>query len=138
NFRHFAIFSGWIDKKENKVLKSSYSFDLLYRASRDGNTPTAFHQKCDNKGANIVVIKIKGTEQIAGGYNPFGWEGNSQWKSTKDSFMFSFVNRTNVQTAKKTCEMHIPYNYVYENDDNNDDDEVDEIEEINKRVFEKI
>ncbi|CAI2179055.1 10481_t:CDS:2, partial [Funneliformis geosporum] len=66
---------------------------------RDGNTPAAFHQKCDNNGANIVVIKINGTEQIVGGYNPFGWEGNGH-KTTKDSFIFSFVNRTNLQTAK--------------------------------------
>ncbi|CAI2166630.1 8728_t:CDS:2, partial [Funneliformis geosporum] len=41
-----------------------------------------------------------GTENIVEGYNPFGWEGNGQWKSTKDTFMFSFVNRTNLQTAK--------------------------------------
>ncbi|CAI2176282.1 10964_t:CDS:2 [Funneliformis geosporum] len=87
-----------LQKKENK---STYDFNLLYRASRDGNTPAAFHQKCDNKGANIVVIKISGTQQIVGGYNPFGWEGNSQWKSTKDSFIFSFINRTNLQTAKR-------------------------------------
>ncbi|CAI2188981.1 12259_t:CDS:2, partial [Funneliformis geosporum] len=59
--------------KENNDNKTPpYSFNLLYRASRDGNTIAAFHQTCDNKGANIVVIKIKGTEQIVGGYNPFG------------------------------------------------------------------
>ncbi|CAI2190784.1 17175_t:CDS:2, partial [Funneliformis geosporum] len=70
----------WIGKKANKT---SYGFNLLYRASRDGNTSLAFHQKCDNKGANIVVVKIKGTEQIVGGFNPFGWEGNGH-KTTKD------------------------------------------------------
>ncbi|CAI2181502.1 12270_t:CDS:2 [Funneliformis geosporum] len=86
----------WIGKKANKT---SYGFNLLYRASRDGNTSLAFHQKCDNKGANIVVVKIKGTEQIVGGFNPFGWEGND-YKFTKDSFIFSFVDRTNLQTAK--------------------------------------
>ncbi|CAI2180753.1 14061_t:CDS:2, partial [Funneliformis geosporum] len=71
-----------------------------YFVVRDGNASVAFHQECDNKGANIVVIKIKGTEQIVGGYNPFGWEGDFQWKHTLDSFVFSFVNSTNLQTAK--------------------------------------
>ncbi|CAI2186816.1 15856_t:CDS:2, partial [Funneliformis geosporum] len=59
-----AFFSSWIDKKKYNNKKKPYDFKLLYRASRDGNTAAAFHQKCDNKGANIVVVKIKGTEQI--------------------------------------------------------------------------
>ncbi|CAI2185980.1 20427_t:CDS:2, partial [Funneliformis geosporum] len=84
-----------LDVKRNMSHKSDlrnpYKFNLLYRASRDGDTPAAFHQKCDNKGANVVIIKINGTEQIVGGYNPFGWEGNNQWKSTDKSFIFSFV-----------------------------------------------
>ncbi|CAI2185010.1 1278_t:CDS:2, partial [Funneliformis geosporum] len=93
----------WIDKKENlhyEKKRIPYKFDLLYRASRDGNTPAAFHQKCDNKGATIVIVKLTNSEQIIGGYNPIGWEGNNDYKSTDDSFIFSFVNRTNLQTAK--------------------------------------
>ncbi|CAI2180071.1 7922_t:CDS:2 [Funneliformis geosporum] len=93
----------WIDKKEslhyNNEQSIPYKFDLLYRASRDGDTPAAFHQKCDNKGATIVIVKIKRTETIVGGYNPIGWEGSGS-KLTYDSFIFSFVNRTNLQTAK--------------------------------------
>jgi hypothetical protein len=40
-----------------------YNFNLLYRASGDGDTAAAFHTKCDNKGAPIVIVKIKDSEQ---------------------------------------------------------------------------
>jgi len=63
NKEHLELFRKWIDRKNGKV---NYEFKLLYRASRDGNTATVFHSKCDNKGATIVVIKIKNSEQIIG------------------------------------------------------------------------
>src|SRR5436853_395421 len=76
---HFAIFSSWIDKKEvlpYNVRNIPYRFDLLYRASMDGYTNVAFHAKCDNKGATIVVAKTKTSDQILGGYNPFSWDSS--------------------------------------------------------------
>ncbi|EXX57684.1 hypothetical protein RirG_204810 [Rhizophagus irregularis DAOM 197198w] len=56
----------------------------------------AFHAKCDNKGATIVVVKIQNLEQIVGGYNPL----TGGWSTAKDSFIFSFTDRNNLQTAK--------------------------------------
>ena len=72
----------------------------MYRASRDGNTTAAFHEKCDNKGATIVVTRIKDSEQIVGGYNPLFWSSNTSDNSTYDSFLFSFTNRSNLHSAK--------------------------------------
>ncbi|RIA88410.1 hypothetical protein C1645_877422 [Glomus cerebriforme] len=100
--QHFAIFSSLIDKKGTfnyDVKVMPYNFRLLYRASIDGNTAEAFHKKCDNKGATLVIVKFKNSEQIVGGYNPFEWD-SSGYKSTKDGFIFSFKNRMNLQTAK--------------------------------------
>ena len=57
---HFAIFASWIDKKENlhySVKNITYGFNLLYRASRDGNTAAAFHEKCDNKVLLFWLLK---------------------------------------------------------------------------------
>ncbi|GBB93254.1 hypothetical protein RclHR1_02140007 [Rhizophagus clarus] len=105
-FQHFAIFSSWIKKKENSYYRHHsvrdlpYHFNLIYRASKDGKTPEAFHNKCDNKGATIVIIKVKGSEQIIGGYNPFDWDSNRIYKCTNDSFVFSFMDRKNTKTAK--------------------------------------
>ena len=98
-FHNFtALFASWIDKKRDYSSRIiPYNFNLLYRASRDGDTIAKFHEKTDNKGANIIIAKIRGTNQIIGGYNPLDWCGRSEWKSTDDSFIFSFKNykRTN-------------------------------------------
>ncbi|GBB93255.1 hypothetical protein RclHR1_02140008 [Rhizophagus clarus] len=100
---HLVIFANWIDKRmeNNKYTKNiPYKFNLLYRVSRDGNTRKAFHGKCDNKGATIVILKVSGSEQIIGGYNPFDWDSSDSFKSTTDSFVFSFADRRNTKTAR--------------------------------------
>ncbi|GBC03011.1 hypothetical protein RclHR1_04930008 [Rhizophagus clarus] len=100
--QHFAIFASWIDKKSlhYNVKNIPYKFNLLYRRSRDGNTPQAFHNKCDNKGATIVVVKIANSKQIVGGYNPLQWNSNNQNKSTIDSFIFLFKDKNDLKTAR--------------------------------------
>src|SRR6266498_1104604 len=88
--KHITLFANWIDRKQGKV---NYEFNLLYRASRDGNTAAAFHAKCDNKGATIVIVKITNSEQIVGGYNPLFWDSSNSEKSTLGSFIFSFADK---------------------------------------------
>ncbi len=50
NRKHITLFTNWIDRKQGNF---NYEFNLLYRASRDGNTAAAFHGKCDNKVVSI-------------------------------------------------------------------------------------
>ncbi|GBB97727.1 hypothetical protein RclHR1_03050016 [Rhizophagus clarus] len=100
NQNHIAVFSNWIYRKDKFYGHIPYKFNLLYRASRDGNTTGAVHAKCDNKGATLVVIKIANSNKIAGGYNPISWDTASGWKSTRDSFIFLFTDRNNLQSAK--------------------------------------
>ncbi|RGB34120.1 hypothetical protein C1646_815568 [Rhizophagus diaphanus] len=100
---HFAIFSSWIEKEDQfyfNVKSIPYNFNLLYRASRDGDTPAAFHAKCDYKGATISVAKITNSDQIVGGYNPLYWYSGITYMSANDSFIFSFKNKNNFQSAK--------------------------------------
>ncbi|GBB87980.1 hypothetical protein RclHR1_01450008 [Rhizophagus clarus] len=94
NQDHFALFANWIDRKHRYC-----NFILLYRASRDGKTAAAFHNRCDNRGATIVVVKIKNSEQIAGGYNPLSWDSSGSNKSTKESFLFNFMDKNDFQSA---------------------------------------
>ncbi|RIA97504.1 hypothetical protein C1645_813902 [Glomus cerebriforme] len=86
--QHLNIFANWIDKIEiqnyDNVRYTPYIFNLLYRASRDGNTAAEFHKKCDKKGATMVVINIKNSNQIIGGYNPLEWNSSNTNKATKD------------------------------------------------------
>ncbi|RGB30149.1 hypothetical protein C1646_818049 [Rhizophagus diaphanus] len=103
----FAIFASWIEKKHSSYYNTTnipYKFNLIYRASRDGISGAAFHNLCDHKGPTLVIAKIANSEQIIGGYNPLDWKpilnkDNNYYKPTTDSFIFSFADRNNPQTA---------------------------------------
>ena len=56
----------WISPNNNIEIKSK----LLYRLSRDGNNYEIFHQKCDNKGPTLILIKTK-EELIIGGFTSY-------------------------------------------------------------------
>ncbi|KAG9284219.1 hypothetical protein G9A89_002028 [Geosiphon pyriformis] len=82
----------WIQgKDENTPFEDQFGndFKLLLRGSRDGFTQADFHRLCDDKGATISVIKVKGTGQIIGGYNPQSWHSMNKWLEGKGSFIFS-------------------------------------------------
>src|SRR5205814_1082496 len=106
NFNIISTISKWIDKpviiNNNKFsrireLYLPYKFELLLRGSRDGFTPKKFHELCDNKPHTVTFIKVKGAEEILGGYNPLIWKSpdRGDWGKTKDSFIFSFKNKNN-------------------------------------------
>ncbi|GBC06618.1 hypothetical protein RclHR1_06980002 [Rhizophagus clarus] len=100
NKKHITLFANWIDRKENMYTTNiSYEFNLIFRGSRDGLDPASFHNKCDNKGATIVVIKIENSNQIIGGYNPLDWSGLER-KTTPDSFIFSFTDYNNISSGQ--------------------------------------
>ncbi|RGB42628.1 hypothetical protein C1646_132838 [Rhizophagus diaphanus] len=93
--------SSWIDKTvDNKFANiSEYKFELLLRGSRDGFTPKKFHELCDGKYNTVTFIKIKGSEEIIGGYNPLIWKSSvGTWGKTKESFIFSFKGK-NIKDA---------------------------------------
>ncbi len=57
-----------IDTKYENIL-----FKLIYRATRDGDSSKIFHEKCDNIGPNITVVKT-GNGYRFGGYTRNNWE----------------------------------------------------------------
>ncbi|CAB4429978.1 unnamed protein product [Rhizophagus irregularis] len=91
-----SLVSKWVDKAEVESgfacrnCRKEYEFKLLLRGSRDGFTPDKFHSLCDNISKTVTFIKVKGTDEILGGYNPIIWETNKFRGETKDSFIFSF------------------------------------------------
>ncbi|KAG9302531.1 hypothetical protein G9A89_007235 [Geosiphon pyriformis] len=82
----------WIQgKDDNTPFRNQLGNDikLLLRGSRDGFTPADFHRLCDDKGATISVIKVKGTGQIIGGFSPQSWHSRNGYLEEKGSFIFS-------------------------------------------------
>ncbi|CAG8573575.1 4293_t:CDS:2 [Paraglomus occultum] len=88
-----AAIVNWIDSESfnNDPSSTRYALKLIYRASNDGFNDTDFHRLCDNKGPTVVVIRVKETGEILGGYNPLSWDKTNQYKATDKSFLFNLI-----------------------------------------------
>ena len=96
-YQHVELISKWIDKlviADN--VKNSYEFKLLFRGSRDGLSSDRFHEICDNKSRTVTIVKIEGSSEILGGYNPIEWKSDYIRGVTKDSFIFSFKSKESI------------------------------------------
>ena len=76
------------------LLKDEFSLTLLYRNSRDGNSSTAFHEKC-NGYSNTITLIHSNYDHIFGGFTTLDWSGNKQWKKDDDAFLFLIRSQFN-------------------------------------------
>ncbi|RHZ72451.1 hypothetical protein Glove_242g115 [Diversispora epigaea] len=99
---HVAEISSWIDRKNTTYPSTNYpyEFQLILRGSKDGFAPETFWDICHGHASTVIIIKIKGTDEIIGGYNPLMWDNNAGdvYKETNDSFIFSLKNG-NIQNS---------------------------------------
>lgn len=51
-----------------------FTWQLCYRASRDGWDASDFHNKCDNKGPTVTLVKVD--DYVFGGFIDGDWKGN--------------------------------------------------------------
>ncbi|GBC06760.1 hypothetical protein RclHR1_07020003 [Rhizophagus clarus] len=92
--QHAEIISKWVDKLQiTDKLTSQYEFKLLFRGINDGIYPDNFHEICDFHSRTVVIAKVKGSNEILGGFNPIAWKSAERYSNTKDSFIFSFNNK---------------------------------------------
>ena len=74
--------------------------ELIFRGTRDGMTSSVFHNKCDNKGESITLIKNE-KGNIFGGYAFISWtNANDTWYSAPESFIFTLSNIYNTEPTK--------------------------------------
>ncbi|RHZ81566.1 hypothetical protein Glove_117g105 [Diversispora epigaea] len=92
---HAAEISTWIVRIHSET-NIPYKFELVLRGSRDGFAPQTFWNICHGQARTVVVIKVKGTDEILGGYNPLAWDNSNtngyKWIETIYSFIFSLKN----------------------------------------------
>ena len=86
NIEQIDLIKKGIDIENSKNLK----LKLLFRASRDGDTIKAFHDKVDGISPTISIIQIKDNNYIFGGYTDHAWDSKSGCVRTNNTFMFSF------------------------------------------------
>jgi len=69
-------------------LPNIKSAALLYKVSVDGAEAKVFHEKCDNRGPTLTLVKLD-DNHIFGGYNPLSWINEFMYNQTQESFLFS-------------------------------------------------
>ncbi|RHZ75062.1 hypothetical protein Glove_217g288 [Diversispora epigaea] len=93
NKEHTAIISSWIDYQPTSYSSRNnpYEFQLILRGSKDGFAPRTFWDICHGHANTIVITKVKGTNEIIGGFNPLAWDkAKIGDMDTNKSFIFSF------------------------------------------------
>ena len=94
------IKSGINNLDKSKTLK----LNLLFRATRDGDTTKSFHEKVDGKYPTISIIQTK-NNYIFGGFTEHPWDSKSGCVRTKNTFMFSF-NKNKIYIGKNGGSIH--------------------------------
>ena len=87
----------FIEKEIIKQLgKKVKSYNLIYKASRDGSKSSDFHNKCDNANYNLSIVKTK-KGRLFGGFTTQNWKENTKeddkHKYDANSFVFSINNK---------------------------------------------
>ena len=73
-------------KKDIKEIKK------LYQATRDGDEPLIFHEKCDNIANTLVLYKSAGNRRF-GGFTSECWTSKNEAKLDTNCFLFSLVQK---------------------------------------------
>ncbi|RHZ76507.1 hypothetical protein Glove_196g32 [Diversispora epigaea] len=104
-YEHVTEISSWLDRKSStySLTNIPYEFQLILRGSINGFAPQTFWDTCHGHASTVVIMKVKGTEEILGGYNPLILDSNNadynhRWDNTNDSFIFSLKNG-NIQNS---------------------------------------
>ena len=81
----WVMFSEWLPGRTVPVG------GLLYRGSVHGMTATAFHERCDNKGATLTLIRadVDGRVCVFGGFTSMSWSSVGKFVECRDAFLFS-------------------------------------------------
>ena len=87
-----------IDKKERKLICDWISVDrkvkmeLLYKATRDGDSSSAFHNKCNGKSPTLTLVKTSNGYRC-GGFTNTPWDSSGNYKKDNNAFVFFFFSR---------------------------------------------
>ena len=102
---------------DNALLEAFYSLlgrraqlQILYQTDIDGFNATTFHQKCNNKGPTVTVVRLA-DQTVCGGYTTKVW-GTSEGSYTNDvgTFLFRLKFRNQPAAAYKATPSS---NFVY-------------------------
>src|SRR5437773_4568445 len=71
NYKMKMLISNWIDGRKGlgNSLNLPYNYELIFRESQEEFSRSIFEKKCFNIKQTVVIMKLKETEKLVGGYN---------------------------------------------------------------------
>ena len=95
----------YLNKTEN------ISFDLLYRATEDGDKAIVYHNKCDNTGPNLTLMETKNGFRF-GGYSSVNLQSLSSVPVKDDNaFVFSLNKKRKYLPKDTSGALHMNKDY---------------------------
>lgn len=85
SYNEISFINQGIKKSFNKPMAK---MELIYRASRDGDSSKRFHAMCDGKSNTLTVIKTSVGKRF-GGFSQGEWHSEQKYISDEKAFLFS-------------------------------------------------
>ncbi|RHZ76972.1 hypothetical protein Glove_187g25 [Diversispora epigaea] len=112
---HALEIGSWIDKKDSPYINENpYDFQLIFRGSTDGFECINFYDNCDGISQTILVLKVKNTGEILGGYNSLVWDKYAEpYFKNDDAFIFSLKTEKQHESilSRAISGLYTIYNY---------------------------
>ncbi|CAG8503985.1 13553_t:CDS:2 [Dentiscutata erythropus] len=112
--------SDWI--YENNIIRCEFRLRYMGGRDSDGAEFKNFHKHCDNISGTVVVLRVRATGEILGGYNPIKWKTaprkfgvmpTSDYGVTDKAFIFSFKDEKTIFSKVKNPDKAIYYKDEY-------------------------
>uniref|UniRef100_A0A0G4G1G9 TLDc domain-containing protein n=1 Tax=Chromera velia CCMP2878 TaxID=1169474 RepID=A0A0G4G1G9_9ALVE len=91
-----------IPETRQRLLVSWFpgQWDLIYRGTRDGMNPAAFHSICDGRGPTVTIVQCG--QNISGGYTKEPWAGggNGRYVSDDTASVFLLSNAQGIEPVR--------------------------------------
>ena len=87
--------------------------ELIYRGTRDGALSSNFHEKCNNQGPTITLLKNE-KGNIFGGFSSVSWTSIGGYKQAPNSFLFTLTNIHGTNPTKFQLKNNNDSNAIYD------------------------
>jgi hypothetical protein len=105
-----------LSEDQQKKLSEFYGntkqkWELIYKASRDGFHANVFHNRCDNKGPTMTIIRSN-NNYLFGGYTSVAWTSINRYNNDPNAFLFTLTNPHNIPPTKYPVQPSMTQNAV--------------------------
>ena len=97
------------------ILPRIKSGILLYQTSKDGVSPVTFHDKCDNKGPTLTIVKT-GDNHIFGAFNPISWISEAMYTECDNAFIFQLCDGIEYKPIKFPLRPYMKHHAIKQNE----------------------